>query len=93
MDYLTMRNKFKAITQFDDYSADMILGIEIENGGLEGAIKYVDDMIVFRRMHSLAESLEKLGHDPLDALEALYDAYAVGGVPKMEGDARRMMRG
>ena len=93
MDYITLRNKYKAITQFDDYTVDIILGTEMSDGGLDGAIRYVDRMVDFRRMHSLAESLEKLGHDPMDALEELCDAYMAGGVVRMEAIAKEIRYG
>lgn len=90
MNLLTLHQKFKALTQYDDYAVDLILGIEIADGGLHGAVAYVDRVADYMRMHKLAESLESVGHDPMDALERLYDAYASGGVTRMENMAVKM---
>lgn len=93
MDYRTLHNKYKAITRYDDYSVDVILGVEMSTGGLGGAVRYVDAMVDFMRMHALAEALEGMGHDPMDALDELYDAYSTGGAIRMEAIAKEIEHG
>ena len=77
-------NKLVSLTGYDRQTCDMILGIEREDGGIDAAAEYVQRCVEHRRVHARAEELWKMGHDPLDALDTLFEAYASGGIPRME---------
>ena len=83
-EFWTLVNKLASLTGYDRRTCSMILGMEREDGGIDAAADYVQRLVEHRRVHARAEELCNAGHDPLEALETLFDAYMSGGIPRME---------
>lgn len=90
--FTTLVNKLTSITGYDRQTCETLLTIEREDGGIDAAETYIQRCVEHRRIHNRAEELWNAGYDPLEALDALFDAYMEGGIPRMEVTFARMRR-
>lgn len=91
-DFNTCVRKYAGITGYPIDTAEMLLRIDLEDGGMDLVERRVSEHLQNKRLHKCAEELWAVGYDPMDALELLHDALVSGGIQSMEFLRVRMAR-
>lgn len=85
----TLANRYAVVTGRPVDVVKPALWVEYLEGGVDGARAFVERGLSDMRLLALAESMAEAGHDPLGAIDALYEARSRGGMESVASSPPR----